>query len=183
MKKQKIICFIFPCPSVDSVANLVKLNILLMAIALLAGCGYQLRGSASLPEAMAVTYIKGLRPYSALVEDFAHALRTRNATITMDPAEASAILNITGNDTEKLVQSVDTAGNVLEYEIRQTIRFSVIGPDRRDLLSEQSISLSRDFLYTSADVLAKVREEKLVRRTLQESLVNLAVLRIASLER
>ena len=168
--------------SVDSVAKIIKLNILLLVIAILAGCGYQLRGSASLPEAMSVTYIRGLRPYSELVNDFAHALRTRNATVTTDQATASAILKITGNTTEKLVLSVDTLGNVLEYEIRQTIRFSVSGPDRRDLLPEQSLSLSRDFLYTSTDVLAKAREEKLVRRTLQESLVNLAMLRIASLK-
>ncbi|MBT8116428.1 MAG: hypothetical protein KJO66_01235 [Gammaproteobacteria bacterium] len=161
---------------------MIKLNILLLVIAILAGCGYQLRGSASLPEAMSVTYIKGLRPYSDLVNDFAHALRTRNATVTTDQAAASAILKITGNTTEKLVLSVDTIGNVLEYEIRQTIRFSVSGPDRRDLLSEQSLSLSRDFLYTSTDVLAKAREEKLVRQTLQENLVNLAMLRIASLK-
>jgi LPS-assembly lipoprotein len=167
---------------VDSVANIFRLYILLLISAVLAGCGYQLRGSASLPEAMSLTYIQGLRPYSALVNDFAHALRTRNATVTTDQAAASAILKITGNTTEKLVLSVDTAGNVLEYEIRQTIRFSVSGPDRRDLLPEQSVTLSRDFLYTSTDVLAKAREEKLVRRTLQENLVNLAMLRIASLK-
>ncbi len=174
--------------------KIIKLNILLLVIAILAGCGYQLRGSAGLPEAMSVTYIKGLRPYSDLVNDFAHALRTRNATVTTDQAAASAVLMttdqaaasavliITGNTTEKLVLSVDTVGNVLEYEIRQTIRFSVSGPDRRDLLPEQSLSLSRDFLYTSTDVLAKAREEKLVRRTLQENLVNLAMLRIVSLK-
>ncbi|MGB5261814.1 MAG: LPS assembly lipoprotein LptE, partial [Gammaproteobacteria bacterium] len=164
-------------------ADLKKLNALLLVIALLAGCGYQLRGSTSLPEAMSVTYIKGLAPYSVLVTDFAHALRTRNVTITTDATAASAILNITGNNTERLVLSVDTAGNVLEYEIRQTIRFSVSGPDRRNLLPEQSITLSRSFLYTATDVLAKEREEKLVRRTLQENLVSLAMLRIASLGR
>lgn len=152
-------------------------------LGLVAGCGYQLRGSASLPDVMSVTYVQGLRPYSALVDDFAYALRTRNVTVTSESVDASAILKIAGNNAEKLVLSVDTAGNVLEYEIRQTIRFSVIGPDRRELLSEQSITLSRDFLYTSTDVLAKEREEKLVRRTLQQNLVELAMLRIAAVGR
>ncbi len=147
------------------------------------GCGYQLRGSASLPEVMAVTYIKGLRPYSALVDDFAHALRTRNVSVTTEPVAATAILQITENNTEKLVQSVDSTGNVLEYEIRQTIRFSVSTPDQQELLAEQTISLSRDFLFTSTDVLAKAREEDIVRRTVQKNLVNLALLRIASIGR
>ena len=155
----------------------------MLVIALLNGCGYQLRGSASLPDVMSVTYVQGLRPYSSLVDDFAYALRTRNVTVAADPVAASATLKITGNNTEKLVLSVDSAGNVLEYEIRQTIRFSVIGPDRREFLPEQVISLSRGFLYTSTDVLAKAREEKLVRRTLQQNLVELAMLRVASLGR
>jgi LPS-assembly lipoprotein len=156
---------------------------IILAVSVTAGCGYQLRGSASLPPVMATTYVKGLRPYSALVDDFSQALRTRNARVTTDPASASATLSITGNDTEKLVLSVDTAGNVLEYEIRQTIRFSVTAADQQVLLSEQSVSLSRDFLFTSTDVLAKAREEKLVRRTLQKNIVNLAMLRIAALGR
>jgi LPS-assembly lipoprotein len=155
----------------------------ILAVSLVAGCGYQLRGSASLPPVMSNTYVKGLRPYSALVDDFSHALRTRNAAVTTDPATASATLSITANDTEKLVLSVDTAGNVLEYEIRQTIRFSVVAADQQVLLSEQSVSLSRDFLFTSTDVLAKAREEKLVRSTLQKNIVNLAMLRIAALGR
>ncbi len=166
----------------------VKRQILLMlavalAVSFVAGCGYQLRGSASLPAVMSTTYVKGLRAYSALVDDFSHALRMRDAVVTTDPESASAILSITANDTEKLVLSVDTAGNVLEYEIRQTIRFSVFAADQQVLLPEQSVSLSRDFLFTSTDVLAKAREEKLVRRTLQKSIVNLAMLRIAALGR
>jgi len=159
-----------------------RLVALSLVTALLAGCGYQLRGSASLPAVMSPTYIQGLRPYSELVDDFAYALRTRNATVTSDQTEASAVLRITGDDTERLVLAVDTAGNVLEYEIRQTISFSVLGPDRRELLPEQSLTLSRAFLFTSTDVLAKVREERLVRRTLQQNLVSLAMLRIASLK-
>jgi LPS-assembly lipoprotein len=168
---------------VDSVANLKKFNALLLVVAILAGCGYQLRGSASLPDVMSVTYIKGLRPYSVLVDEFSRALRARNVVVASDPAAATAVLNVTGNTTEKLVQSVDFAGNVLEYEIRQTIRFSVSTPDQQALLAEQSLSLSRDFLYTSTDVLAKEREEKLVRQTLQQNLVNLAMLRIAAIGR
>ena len=163
--------------------QLARILLLVVALGLMTACGYRLRGSAGLPEEMSVTYVKGLRPYSMLVTDFTHALRTRNVNVTTDPAGATATLEITGNNVEKLVLSVDSAGDVLEYEIRQTIRFSVTGAGGAVLLPEQSLSLSRDFLFTSTDVLAKAREEKLVRRTLQENLVNIAMLRIASIGR
>ena len=120
-----------------TVAGLLKYPALLLAIVMLSACGYQLRGSAALPEVMAVTYVKGLRPYSTLVNEFSHALRTRSVKVATDPAAATAILSITGNSTEKLVLSVDTFGNVLEYEIRQTIRFAVSDPGSKLLLDEQ----------------------------------------------
>ena len=40
--------------------------------------------------------------------------------------------------------------------------------------------MSRDYLYSSTDVLSKEREEAVVRRTLQRELVNLAILRMAA---
>jgi LPS-assembly lipoprotein len=156
--------------------------ILLAALlaALLSGCGFQLRGSSALPRAMSVTYIKGIKPFGTLADDFTAALRLRNIRVTDRERAATAILEITGNDSEKLVVSVDTAGNVLEYEVRQTIRFSVLTPDRKVVVPEQSVSLGRDYIFSSNDVLGKQREEQDVRATLQENLVNLAMLRIAA---
>ncbi len=149
----------------------------------LAGCGFQLRGSAALPAEMSVTYIKDIRPFSTLVDDFAAALRLRNIMITDRESTATAVLHITENSTEKSVVSVDTAGNVLEYEIRQTIRFSVLTSAQQVVVSDQSVSLSRDYIFSSTDVLGKAREEQVVGATLQENLVNLAMFRIAAAAR
>jgi outer membrane lipopolysaccharide assembly protein LptE/RlpB len=51
------------------------------------------------------------------------------------------------------------------------------------VVAEQSVSLSRDYIFSSTDVLGKAREEQVVRATLQENLVNLAMLRIAAAAR
>jgi LPS-assembly lipoprotein len=147
------------------------------------GCGFQLRGTTDLPAAMAITHIKGIRPFGTLADDFSAALRLRNITVTDSEHTATAVLEISENNTEKLVLSVDTAGNVLEYELRQTIRFSVITPAQQVVVPEQSVALSRDYIFSSTDVLGKVREEQVVRATLQENLVNLAMLRIAAAAR
>jgi outer membrane lipopolysaccharide assembly protein LptE/RlpB len=47
----------------------------------------------------------------------------------------------------------------------------------------QRVEMTRDYLYSSTDVLSKEREEKVVRRTLQQELVNLAILRITAAAR
>jgi len=157
--------------------------LLLLTVLLLAGCGFHLRGSADLPAAMSVTYIKGIRPFGTLADDFSAALRLRGVTVTDVEQSATAVLQITQNSTEKVVLSVDTNGNVLEYEIRQNVRFAVAAADGLPVVEEQSVALSRDYIFSSTDVLGKQREEQVVRATLQESLVNLAMLRIAAAAR
>ncbi len=161
----------------------MRLPVLLLAAVLLAGCGFHLRGSADLPAPMSVTYIKGLRPFGTLADDFSAALSLRGVTVTDREERATAILHITQNTTDKQVLSVDINGNVLEYEIHQSIRFAVATVDGRPVVSEQTVMLKRDYIFSSTDVLGKQREEQVVRATLQENLVNMAMLRIAAAAR
>jgi LPS-assembly lipoprotein len=171
-------------PARASVAGIHGLSLVFLLLALLlAGCGFQLRGSSALPAAMSVTCIKGIKPFGTLADDFAEALRLRNIQVTDHERNATAILSITQNKTEKLVVSVDSSGKVQEYEIRQTIQFSVMTSDQKEVVPEQSVVLSRDYIFSSTDVLGKQREEQVVRATLQQNLVNLAMLRISAVAR
>jgi LPS-assembly lipoprotein len=157
--------------------------LLTAATALSTGCGFHPRGSAALPPAMAVTFIKSSDPFSTLVDDFSAALRVHDIRVTQDRSEATAVLNILDSKINTRVLSFDTAGKVLEYEILQTIRFSVVTAGNEMLVPEQSVSMSRDYIYSSTDVLGKQRERKIVLANLQSNIVNLAMLRIAAAAR
>jgi len=149
----------------------------------IAGCGFHLRGSGALPAEMSVTYIKSASQYGSLVDDFAAALRIHDVQVTEVRGEATAVLTIIKDEFEREVLSVNTAGKVLEFELRQTIRFAVMTADGLPLIEDQSVSMSRAYLYSSTDVLGKQREEAVVRDTLQQNLVNLAMLRIEAAAR
>ena len=155
-------------------------SLLVCLAVMLSACGFQLRGSAALPEEMAVTYIQAGNPYGTLVNDFAEALRTHKVTVTEDSQEATATLVIINSTLDKDVLSVNGNGKVLEYQLSQSIQFAVKTGDNVSLLEPQQVSMSRDYLYSSTDVLSKEREEAVVRRTLQRELVNLAILRMAA---
>ena len=144
------------------------------------GCGFHPRGSSALPSEMAVTFIKSGQPYGSLVDDFSAALQAQGGQVTTLRSEATAILRIVSNEIEKRVLSVDTAGKVLEYEIRQTIRFSVETSEKLPLVEEQGVSLAKDYIFSSAEALSTEREDKIIRKTLQRNLVNLAMLRITA---
>ncbi len=151
--------------------------------ATLSGCGFHLRGSEALPAEMSVTYIQSGKPFSTLVDDFAEALRARGAKVTETIEDATAVLRIQENDRERDVLSVNTSGKVLEYELRQTIRFAVATAENLPLVESQTVTMSRAYLYKSTDVLGSEREKEAVRSTLQKNLVNMAMLRIAAAAR
>jgi LPS-assembly lipoprotein len=158
--------------------------VLLVVIAgMLAGCGFHLRGSDALPPSMAVVYIKYKQPYSTLVDDFSAALKIHDVRVTQERSEATAILNILDNSIETRVLSVNTAGKVLEYEMLQTIRFSVVTAGNETLVPEQTVTMNRDYVFSSTGVLGSRRESKVVRANLQSNVVNLAMLRIAAAAR
>ena len=136
-----------------------------------------------LPSEMAVTYIEDISAYSSLLGDFRTALNRHGVTVTGRRGEATAVLRIHEDESERRVLTVDRTGKVQEYEIRQSIRFDVIATDSRPVVSEQTVSLSRDFVFIRTDVLGKEREEQLVREELQRDLVNTAMLRIAAASR
>jgi len=149
----------------------------------LGGCGFQLRGTAALPEEMSVVYIKSSNPYGSLVSDFADALRVHHVKVTENRRKATAVLDIMHAKQDTAVLSVNASGKVLEFQLRQSIQFDVKTIDNLPLLEPQSVSMTRDYLYSSTDVLSSAREEVVVRRALQLELVNLAILRITAAAR
>ena len=162
--------------------RIVCLLAVFMAVTL-AGCGFHLRGSDALPAVMSGPYIQNSQPFSSLVDDFADALRTRGAQVTEDRAAATAVLRIHENDRGRDVLSVNTSGKVLEYQLWQKIRFSVATADNQPVVEQQAVTMRRAYLYRSSDVLGSEREKDTVRSTLQKSLVNMAMLRIAAVVR
>jgi len=150
---------------------------------MLAGCGFHLRGSDALPAEMSVTYIQSGDPFGSLVDDFADALRTHGVQVTEDRAAATAVLRIHKNEKDRKVLSVNTSGKVLEYQLRQKIQFSVATAENRPIVEQQTVTMRRAYLYRSTDVLGSERERDAVRNTLQKSLVNMAMLRIAAAAR
>ena len=166
--------------NVKSCGSLLSILLAGCLVLALSACGFQLRGSSALPEEMSVTFIKFNKPYGTLLDDFTDALRAHHVKVTDDRDEATAVLTISNNERDRDVLSVNSAGKVLEIQLRQSFRFSVKTIDNLPLVEPQNITLTRDYLYSSTDVLSKDREEVVVRRTLQQELVHLAMLRITT---
>lgn len=153
---------------------------LLVAVTLLlAGCGFQFRGTPEFPPQMAVIHIAAADRYSPFYRELVTVLRRSDVTLTADPTGARTIVRILMDDTGRRLLSV-TARNVpAEYEVYYRVRFSVDVDGVEEVPVEQ-LALARDFAFDSTQVLGKAGEEENIRRAIATDMVGLVVRRMAA---
>jgi LPS-assembly lipoprotein len=149
---------------------------------LLAGCGFALKGSRSLPPEMAVVYLdyranRFETIQSRLEEVLRVQLKRRGAKVVGSPAAAPAHLKVHSLSERLQVLSVGQTGKAIEYEIETTVVFdySVDGQLR---VPRQSLTALREFSFDETRVLAKEAERRQLQREMQEELAGLILLRI-----
>ena len=81
--------------------------------------------------------------------------------------------------TERIL-SVSARNIPTEYELTYTVKFSVIAGDKT-LIDNEEISATRDISFEEAQLLAKEREQEILREALARDLVALVMRRLAAL--
>jgi LPS-assembly lipoprotein len=147
------------------------------ACGLLASCGFQLQDGRSLPPALEHTYVVTQEPYSAFSSSLTDTLRARGAEVVEAENAASSVLRIVEDFTGQRVLSV-TARNVpREYEVFYQVTFSLLVGGEQ-MIEPESLVATRSYTYDETEVLAKAREEEVVRRALAEDLARRVVRRL-----
>jgi LPS-assembly lipoprotein len=147
---------------------------------LLAGCGFQLRGSADLP--FSSLYVPGATGGIAL--DLARNIRAgTNAKVVNDPKEADAILEFTAETRQKEILSLTGAGRVREFRLRYRVGFRVHDGKGNDYVSQNTLEITRDVSFNDAEVLAKEAEEQLLYRDMQGDMVQQIMRRLSAAQK
>jgi LPS-assembly lipoprotein len=145
--------------------------------ALLAGCGFQLRGQAHLP--FETLYIPGASPLVVeLKRNVAAASQTR---LVNSPDQAQAVLGFTQELRDKIILSFNSQGRVSEYQLRYRVGFRVTDPKGAQVyLVTNEVMLTRDVSYSDSQVLAKETEEELLYRDMQSDMVQQIMRRLVA---
>jgi LPS-assembly lipoprotein len=134
-----------------------------------AGCGFQLQGAGTLPPAMARTYIDTERPHTEFLASLTDVLERRGSEVLAAPADGAAVLDINADETGQRVLSVSARNIPREYEVYYAVTFSLrVGAE--NLISNESLVVTRAYTYDETQVLAKAAEEEILRRALAEDL-------------
>lgn len=157
-----------------------RIALALMASALLASCGFQLRAQSTLPfESLYVTGPAG----SPLTPEIRRAVKASSQTrLTDNPKEAQATLQIISAVNEKSILSLSSGGRVREFQLHYRVSFRLYDAKSRDLIPTSEIFLKRDFSFNDSQVLAKESEESLLYQDMQSDAVQQIMRRLAAVK-
>ncbi len=107
------------------------------------------------------------------------AASSEHTKVVTPPAEAEATVSILGEQQEKVILSLNTQGQVREYQLRYRVVFSVTGQKGVSYVAPTAIVLTRDITFNN-QVLAKESEEAQLYREMRSDMVQQIVRRLAA---
>lgn len=147
---------------------------------LVAGCGFHLQGRQPLPEAFAHTYIDAKDEQTDFVQDLRKALIDSGSKVIRTQGSSGATISVHEDELTERILSVSARNIPTEYELTYKVEFSV-NSGGQTLIEREEISATRDISFDEAQLLAKEREQEILREGLARDLVALVMRRIAAL--
>ena len=142
----------------------------IVVVAGLAGCGFQLRGPRPMPfDSLYVAMPEASELGASLKRNIRAA--SPGTRVTDTAQEAQAVLTPLTDTREKIILSLNAAGRVREYQLKQRFGFKVHDGKGTDFVAPSEIVITRDITFNDADILAKEAEEALIYRDMQNDLV------------
>ena len=150
----------------------------------LPGCGFALRKA---PEFAFATLYSGLPESSPLGVELRRTLQaTKKVRVISDPrqiADAQVVLDVLSNQREKVVLSLNSSGQVREFQLRSRFRFRLRTLAGKEVIPETELLLEREINFNESLVLAKDAEELLLYRDMQSDIVQQLVRRLAAVNK
>ena len=153
---------------------------LLAGVLLASGCGFHLQGSGSLPEGMRKFYVITADQVTPFAVELRRAIERSGGQLTNTSAEADTVVRIQRDRSGRRVLSVSARNTPQEFEIFYVVEYSI---DRagKEVVPRQRLELTRNISFDESQLLAKDREEQILRDAMARDLAGQVLRRLASL--
>lgn len=142
---------------------------LLVLLAGLSACGFAPRREFAVPANLGPIRVVGADSFSRLSERLAVNLDRAGAVAAVDGAPAT-VVRVTAERWSQGPLTVDAAARVQEFLITYSVDFDVIAPDGSVRVPKQTVELSRDFTFDTAQAIGTPGEEEVVRDELSRAM-------------
>ena len=150
-----------------------------LAIALcaaLAACGFKLRGQQTFP--FETISVPSQSPLGVQLQRNIAAASERTKLVP-SATDADAVLSVLTEQQEKVILSLNSQGQVREYQLRYRVVFRVSNPKGGDFIAPTAMLLTRDITFNNA-VLAKEAEEAQLYQEMRSDMVQQIMRRLAA---
>ena len=151
--------------------------------ALLAGCGFALRGSPNF--AFQSLYIVAPEK-SALAAELRRGLAGNAKLQVISDASkvdnAQVVLEILSDQRAKVVTGLTPVGQVTDFQLRLQVKFRLRTAQGKELIAETELAQKRELSFSESAALAKEVEEGLLYRDMQSDIVQQMLRRLASIK-
>lgn len=163
----------------------LRRTLLLGAVAapvVLAGCGFQLRQA---PDFAFNTIYVAVAPESTLGKELKRSIASSSKVAVLGDTQANSaqvVLDVLGDQREKVVVSLNTTGQVREFQLRTRVKFKLRTPQGKELIPETELLQQREISYNESAALSKEGEEGLLYRDMQSDIVQQLLRRLAAVK-
>ena len=155
-----------------------KICLVVMLAGLLSSCGFHLRGVSTLPDGARSLYLSAP---AALRDELSVHLSDGGATFVDAADTAEVTLRIVKEDFDRRTLSVDPdTGKEREFELTYAVTFEARRQDGSALLKRQTVTLLRDYIFDSDQVLGKSREQNTLRSEMRRDAAQQILTRLNS---
>ena len=166
-----------------SLSILPRLSLVTLLVALVAGCGFQLRGA---PPVSAALQPLAVDCSSQAPETLCQSVREqlRLGEIKLVPVEqADYVLRLEGFEEDRRATAITAQAAAAEYTLRHSVALEVISANGIPIVANTRLNTTESYRYDETNVLAKQREEEALRLQLNDRLAQQVLFRLAPLTR
>ena len=136
----------------------------------LSACGFHLRSKIALPADLGPVRVTSNTPYSPLAESLADGLEQAGAVAASADAKNVATLQVLSERWGDLPISIDAQGRAQEFSLRYAAVFVFRRADGSELVPQQVVELSRDYVSPPQNVTGTTTEREVIANELRREM-------------
>lgn len=148
-----------------------------LATLLLAGCGFALRGTATLPAALQPLYLEGVNDSTPIRRELQRVLVDNRVSLADDLKSSSFSLAVGNEQSTERALSVNANARAGEYEIVMSANYQ-IRKGTAAAQSPQTVTVTKVYLADPENAIAKTEEANIIRNEMRREMAQLILRRL-----
>lgn len=161
--------------------TVLVLGLGLILSAVLAGCGFQLRADARLPQAMNQTWLVVPDRNSGFARELSRHLRAGGVELLDQSQPGSATLRIHNELLRSEPLTISGQARVREFVLVFDLDFELLDAAGEALIARETLRLTREYSFDEQAILAATREEEFLRAELRQAMASSLIRRLEAL--